>query len=85
MFTEGELKGMYRHGDEGERLTAISPNHLDVRDTVSTDWLHYQRNTHAYSMLGPCSEWSALAFCALAGEDVGGVGGGWGGEGRLPW
>lgn len=24
VFTEGEVKGMYRHGDEGQRLTAIS-------------------------------------------------------------
>lgn len=49
VFTEGEVKGMYRHGDEEQRLTAISPNHLDVRDTVSTEWPRYQTNTHAYT------------------------------------
>lgn len=80
------MKGMYRHGVEGQRLTAISPNHLDVRDTVSTNWLQYQRNTHAHTHMcvcpwAPAVRWSALAFCALAGEDVGGEVDEW----RLPW
>lgn len=87
VFTEGKAKRMYRHGDEEQRLTAISPNHLDVRDTVSAEWLNYQTNTHAYTHTyvsaprAPVVRWSALAFCALAGEDVG-VGGGVG-KGRL--
>lgn len=76
--TEGEVKAMYRHGDEEQRLTAISPNHLEVRDTVRSEWLHHQTNTHAYTHTyvsaprAPVARWSALAFCALAGEDVGG-------------
>lgn len=49
VFTEGEMKAMYRHGDEEQRLTAISPNHLDVRDTVSAEWLHHQTNTHTHT------------------------------------
>lgn len=59
VFTEGEVKGMYRHGDEEQRLTAISPNHLDVRDTVSEEWLHYQTNTriHTHMCLPPGPLW----------------------------
>lgn len=79
VLTEGEVEVMYRHGDEEQRHAAISPNHLDVRDTVSAEWLHYQTNTHAHTHMcqpprAPVVRWSALAFCALAGEDVGGGG-----------
>lgn len=56
-LVRGKVKATYRHGDEERCLTAISPNHLDVRDTVSTEWLHYQTNTrmhtHIWLPLGP--------------------------------
>lgn len=58
---------MYGHGDEEQRLTAISTNHLDVRDTVSAEWLHYQTNTHAYTHIcvcpsGPCGEVECISL-----------------------
>lgn len=61
------MKAMYRHGDEEQRLTAISPNHLDVRDTVSAEWLHHQTNTHAYTHIcvcppGPCGEVECISL-----------------------
>lgn len=67
VFTEGEAKGMYRHdgsgGGEGEgevqRLTAISPNHLDVRDTVSAESgsTIKQKHTRTHMCLPPGSLW----------------------------
>lgn len=89
MFTEGEVRGMYRHEDEGQRLTAISPNHLDMRDTVSIDWLHYQRNTHTHTHicvcpLGPCGEVECISLLCLGRRGCLGVGGGGDVEGRLP-
>lgn len=79
------MKAMYRHGDEGQRLPSHQ-NHLDMRDTVSADWLHYQRNTHTYvsAPWAPVVRWSALVFCAWAGEDVWRGGRGDVGERRLP-
>lgn len=67
VFTEGEVKWMYRHGDEEQRRTAISPNHLDVRDTVSAECLNDQTNTHAYTHIcvcppGPCGEVECISL-----------------------
>lgn len=88
MSTEGEVKAMYRHGDEEQRLTAISPNHLEVRDTVRSEWLHHQTNTHAYTHIcvcppGPCGEVECISLLCpgrrgcWGGVDVGEGGGGW--------
>lgn len=78
VFTEGEVKGMYRHGDEEQWLTAISPNHLDVRDTYCKRRVaplsnkHTRIHTHMCLPPGPCGEVECISL--LCPEYVGGGG-----------
>ena len=83
VFTEGEVKAMYGRGGWRTAVDcAVSPNHLDVRDTVSAEWLHYQTNTHAYTHIcvcppGPRSEVECISLLCPGRRGCWEGGGGW--------